>query len=87
MNNERYNKLYKETFNLFQFNSLKDSKEPVVFTYITYKDNSDILEESQKLKLAVMLVEYGCKVIIKERYYIAKIYKLYVFASIKWSII
>lgn len=55
---------------LFQFNSLKDSNKPIEFTYITYKDNSDILEESQKLKLAVMLAEHGCKVIINERYYI-----------------
>ena len=40
---------------LFQFEELKKSTEPIVFKYITYKDSSDILEESQKLKLAILL--------------------------------
>lgn len=55
---------------IHQYNSMKDSIEPIIFDYITYKDSSDILEESQKLKLACMLSEKGCKVIIKERKHI-----------------
>lgn len=60
---------------LFQFNELKNSKEPIVFNYITYKDDSYILEESQKLKLALLLEEYGCQVIIKERQNVIDILK------------
>ena len=55
---------------LYQYNELKDSKEPIEFIYITYKDESDILEESQKLKLAIKLADNGCQVIIKERDYV-----------------
>ena len=55
---------------IHQFNELKDSSELIEFTYITYKDTSDILEESQKLKLAIMLADHGCKVLIKERKHI-----------------
>ena len=51
----------------FQFNELKENKEPIEFNYITYKDTSQLLEESQKLELALMLVENGNKVIINER--------------------
>jgi len=48
------------------------------FTYVTYKDTSDILEESQKLKLALMLVDAGIKVTIKERFHvIEKLRNLY----------
>ena len=52
---------------LYQFDNLKESKEPIEFKYITYKETSDILEESQKLLLAIKLAEYGKKVIIYER--------------------
>jgi len=52
---------------LYQFNELKKLKEPIEFKYITYKDSSDILEESQKLKLAIMLADNGNEVIIYER--------------------
>jgi nucleotide sugar dehydrogenase len=52
---------------LFQFDELKDSKEPIEFHYITYKDSSDIIEESQKLKLASLLANNGNTVIIYER--------------------
>jgi UDPglucose 6-dehydrogenase len=55
---------------LFQFNSIIKSNTAYEFTYITYKDSSDILEESQKLKLAIMLVDVGINVTIKERPYI-----------------
>jgi UDP-glucose 6-dehydrogenase len=55
---------------LFQFNSIIKSNTAYEFTYITYKDSSDILEESQKLKLAIMLVDAGINVTIKERPYI-----------------
>jgi UDPglucose 6-dehydrogenase len=60
---------------LFQFNELKNSTEPIVFNYITYKDNSYILEESQKLKLALLLEEHGCQVIIRERQNVIDILK------------
>jgi UDP-glucose 6-dehydrogenase len=57
---------------------MKNKNEQVVFTYITYKDDSDILEESQKLRLACMLAEDGCKVVIKERdHVINKLKELY----------
>jgi nucleotide sugar dehydrogenase len=52
---------------LFQFNSIIKSTNKYEFEYITYKDSSDIIEESQKLKLAVMLVNEGVEVTIKER--------------------
>ena len=52
---------------LFQYEELKKSIEPIEFKYITYKDSSDILEESQKLKLALLLAENGNEVIIYER--------------------
>lgn len=54
----------------YQYSIMKDTANDAVFTYITYKDTSDILEESQKLKLAVMLADAGIKVTIKERPYI-----------------
>ena len=60
---------------MFQFEELKNSNEPIVFKYITYKDTSDILEESQKLKLAILLANNKNKVIIYERPEIIKIIK------------
>ncbi len=56
----------------FQYEELKNSKEPIEFNYITYKDTSDILEESQKLKLALLLADNGNEVIIHERNEIIK---------------
>ena len=60
---------------LFQYEHLKNSKEPIEFKYITYKDTSDILEESQKLELALLLVNNKNKVIIYERPSIIEILK------------
>jgi UDP-glucose 6-dehydrogenase len=61
----------------YQFNNIKD-KEEYEFTYITYKDTSDILEESQKLKLALMLSDNGMTITIREReYIIEKLKKIY----------
>ena len=60
---------------MYQYNTLKHSTEPIVFTYITYKDNSDIMEHSQKLKLAILLANNKNKVIIKERPFIINILK------------
>jgi len=59
----------------FQFNELKNQKEPIEFKYITYKDSSDILEESQKLELAKMLYDNGNQVVIYERPEIIEILK------------
>lgn len=62
-----------------QFQSIINKKiNNYEFTYITYKDTSDILEESQKLKLALMLVDAGIKVTIQERFHvIEKLKSLY----------
>ena len=42
---------------------------------ITYKDTSDILEQSQKLELAILLAKNKNKVIIYERPFIIEILK------------
>ena len=60
---------------LFQYENLKNSKEPIEFKYITYKDTSDILEQSQKLELAILLAKNENKVIIYERPFIIEILK------------
>jgi len=60
---------------LFQFENLKNSTEPIEFKYITYKDTSDILDQSQKLELAILLAKNKNKVIIYERPFIIKILK------------
>ena len=54
---------------------LKNSKEPIEFKYITYKDTSYILEQSQKLELAILLAKNENKVIIYERPFIIEILK------------
>ena len=59
----------------FQYNQMKHSDEPIIFKYITYKDTSDILDESQKLKLAILLANDNKKVIIYERPFIIDILK------------
>ena len=59
----------------YQYEKLKESTEPIEFRYITYKDNSDILEKSQKLELAILLANNKNKVIIYERPYIIEILK------------
>jgi len=62
----------------YQYYLMKESRNDPEFTYITYKDSSDILEESQKLKLAVMLADAGLKVTIKERpHIIEKLKEIY----------
>ncbi len=60
---------------LFQFEELKNKKEPIEFYYITYKDSSDIIEESQKLKLASLLANNGNEVIVYERAEIIELLK------------
>ena len=60
---------------LFQYENLKNSKEPIEFKYISYKDTSDILEQSQKLELAILLAKNENKVIIYERPFIIEILK------------
>lgn len=41
--------------------------EQIVFTGLTYKPNSDIIEESQRLQLAVDLAKKGYKVLLRDR--------------------
>ena len=60
---------------LFQYEKLKNLNKPIEFRYITYKDTSDILEQSQKLELAILLAKNKNKVIIYERPYIIEILK------------
>ena len=60
---------------LFQFDELKNTNEPIEFRYITYKDTSDIIEESQKLKLASLLANNGNEVIVYERAEIIELLK------------
>jgi nucleotide sugar dehydrogenase len=60
---------------MFQYNQMKNAEEPIIFKYITYKDTSDILDESQKLKLALLLANDNKKVIIYERQMIIDILK------------
>jgi UDPglucose 6-dehydrogenase len=60
---------------LFQYEKLRNSNELIEFKYITYKDTSDILEQSQKLELAILLAKNKNKVIIYERPYIIEILK------------
>jgi nucleotide sugar dehydrogenase len=51
---------------MFQLNQLLDQQlDTYVFDYITYKPGTDILEESQQLKLAILLREKGKNVVVK----------------------
>lgn len=55
----------------YQFNNLmQESKDIYVFDSVTYKEGTDILEESQQLKLAVKLVEAGKKVQLRNSWHI-----------------
>jgi nucleotide sugar dehydrogenase len=65
----------------FQFNEYKlkySLSEPIVFSNVAYKPGTTIIEESQKLKLAVMLMEASYSVTIKDYYdIISQVRKLY----------
>ncbi len=51
----------------FQLNELlAENKDTYVFDSVSYKKGTDILEESQQLKLAVELAKKGKRVIVKE---------------------
>jgi len=55
-----------ETHLDFQFRHyMEQGGDEIYFDYVTYKKDTDILEESQQLKLAVRLAQAGKKVIIK----------------------
>ena len=49
----------------FEQNYSKD--EQIVFTGLTYKPNSDIIEESQRLELAVDLAKEGYTILLRDR--------------------
>ncbi|GAA0876860.1 UDP-glucose/GDP-mannose dehydrogenase family protein [Wandonia haliotis] len=50
----------------FQYEQLlRENREEFVFDYVTYKKNTDIIEQSQQLELAVKLANTGKKVILK----------------------
>ncbi|MBI3519115.1 MAG: UDP-glucose/GDP-mannose dehydrogenase family protein [Bacteroidetes bacterium] len=51
---------------------------PIIFDSVTYKKGTDILEESQQLKLALSLARQGYKIVIKEsKMVISQLEKLY----------
>lgn len=54
-------------FQLHQYLRDSDPTMPIIFDSVTYKQDSTMLEESQKLALAVGLAKSGRKVIIRER--------------------
>jgi nucleotide sugar dehydrogenase len=62
--------------NLIKNNISKDTN--ILFTYLSYKPESNILEESQQLQLALTLQDYGYIIYIKEKpiikEYISKFY-------------
>lgn len=49
---------------------LAQEKESYIFDYVTYKKDTDIIEKSQQLAVAVALVEKGKKVILKNSHHI-----------------
>ena len=58
---------YHLEFQIDQFiKNYKDTSIPVVIENVTYKPNTEILEESQQLLFAIGLAKTGIKVIIKE---------------------
>lgn len=54
-------------FQFEEFVKHHDKKQPIHFDSVTYKEGVVIIEESQQLRLAVKLAEYGYSVIIRER--------------------
>lgn len=48
----------------FQFSEYLTYPEPIVFDYVTYKHGTNIIEESQRLALAVKLMKAGKRVMI-----------------------
>lgn len=64
---------------MFQLQQLlAQQKDKYVFDYVTYKPGTPIIEESQQLKLAVLLREMGKTVVIKNSYLVkSELEKLY----------
>lgn len=54
-----------ETHLAFQYHRLMQTEGEIEFEYVTYKKDTDILEESQQLKLALELARSGKKVRVK----------------------
>lgn len=63
----------------FQFReAMGEEGDTVYFDYVTYKKDTDILEESQQLKLALRLARAGKKVVVKNHGMVtAKLQELY----------
>jgi hypothetical protein len=53
-------------YQIEEFVKNNPDKGDVVFDYVTYKKDSTILEESQRLKFALELQKLGYNVIVKE---------------------
>jgi hypothetical protein len=50
----------------YQLNQyLQQQKDTYIFDYVTYKKDTDIIEQSQQLALAVALVANGKKVVLQ----------------------
>ena len=54
-------------FMLEQWKSRYSKEERIVFEQVSYKLDSDILEESQQLELAVLLAREGYTIVVRER--------------------
>jgi UDPglucose 6-dehydrogenase len=62
---DKANELHND-FLFEEWSKQHNDDKPIVFDFVTYKKGTDILEESQQLKLAVSLAKSGKKVLIKE---------------------
>jgi UDPglucose 6-dehydrogenase len=49
----------------FQFENFLSQEGDIIFDYVTYKSDTDILDESQQLKLALRLARAGKRVVVK----------------------
>ena len=63
---DRSNGLHRD-FQRESFEQSYSKEEQIVFTGVTYKPNSDIIEESQRLALAVDLAKEGYAVLLRDR--------------------
>ena len=65
-------------FQLEQLKKIKDKNEKIIFKDVAYKIGTTIIEESQKLKLAILLAQSGYKIVIKDHpEIISQIKKIY----------
>lgn len=63
---DQANQLHRN-FQRASFEQSHSKEESIVFSGLTYKSDTDIIEESQRLALAVDLAQYGYSVLLKDR--------------------